>query len=486
MSTLGDLAQLFSGGGADRAALQGLMRAASELAQSLSGLQVMAPPDSVLQMPEWFASYDRAATAGHAPSAREYFGVSLNPLPQEPPLPWALIVGQYATREPGIADALRSIAQAYATIEQTGSPALRRSVNDVVVRRWAQARLERETGTSPTGSGAGPRPLAPAPTGPSMLPLLAVAGAGALLLAKSKGSGLLPLAALAGAVMLGSRGPGNFGGGSFAGVPGAGLSNARSPLPTPDRYAEEKRGQLLARWRDVQPRTGSLGDALVAYSWRIFPGIPAPAFLGFTAIATGRTERTSANEIGYFQTPERTYGRLATEAARIIGRPVNVREWQTDVEAQCVIGLLDLKNHLDEMIRLGWRASEGTVWQCALAFAAFSAGAGAVSNAWAPFRDEVHDLPEQRRFERIAEVIALSVRQGHRFSPPSAHPNPAYTWLRTAQKLACGREVAAVLQRDADAELAPFINFPWFPTFAPEIQRAVALAAAGMVETTNA
>lgn len=480
MLDLQELAQLYAAAGRDRELLQRLMRAAAQLAQALSGMQLQEPPESVFDLPEWLQAYDRAATAANAPTYREWMGLALNPLPQEPPFPWPVLVAEYAAaNEPGIAEALRVAAQAYAAIAREGSAPLQRAVSDVVVRRWAQARLQREQ-TTGRGSGLGPRPLLPASSGIGSL--LAV-GAGLLLAAKGGRAGVL---AALGAGFLLSRG--NSQQSATGGVPGAAPSgpanagvpaNVRVPANAPSRYAAEKRQQLLNRWNFVQPRFGSLGDALTVYAPRLFPGIPPVAFLGFTAIATSRSERTTANELGFFQTPQRTWERLQPTAEGLIGRSIVFREWADDIEAQTVIGLLDLKEHLESLIRTGWHATDGTQWQCELTFAGFSAGTGGVHSAWSAYRSALEILPESERFTTLGERIAADwSASGAALTPANAHPNPAHTWTRTAQKLSCGRVCAVELERLNPGES---YESAWFPTFPVELEVQLARAAAGLV-----
>ena len=483
--TLGELLQLFNGN--DRALLHNLLRAAASVAQSLSGMQLAEPPLNPLELPAWLVEYDRVATAANAPSYSQWLGVSLNPLPQEPALPWPVVVAQYAQREPGIATALREAAEAYAAITREGSPALARSVSDVVIRRWAQSRLQREAGTSPTGSGAGPRDLTP---GSNVgLSTLALGGLGLLLLSKAKGDSILPLLALGGgALLLGSR----------SGSRTATRTTPEQVLETaaeiqlqaqqrgersgafPLRYAREKEPQLLARWRDVQPQTGSLGDALMVYAPRVFPGIPPVAFLGFTAIATSRTEITTANELGYFQTPRGTYERLLPEATRLVGREVSLANWRTDVEGQTAVGLLSLHRHFDELAALGWTATEGSVWQAALTFAGFSAGTGGVNQAWRAYRQALEQVPDRDKFNELGRALVRAWdRSTAPWMPRNEHPNPAHTWLRTAQKLESARLCALALERETNETF----DSGWFVEVDQQAAALLVHAAAGRLST---
>jgi hypothetical protein len=246
-----------------------------------------------------------------------------------------------------------------------------------------------------------------------------------------------------------------------------------------ERYALDHRAQLLARWSEVLPQHGSLGDALGVYAPRIFPDVPPVAFLGFTAIAVSRTERTSAQELGYFQVPQPTYERLLPEASRVLGRESALADWQTDVEQQTVVGLLNLRNHYRALEALGWSAPEGSVWRVALAFASFSAGAGGVQRAWSTYRAQLErDSEPDSRFAYLGSLIVEAWEDSRLpLSPANNHPNPAYTWMRTAQKLASGRLCAVELER---IERRDF-DSAWFPQFDEDISSLIVRASQGLV-----
>lgn len=171
---LTDLLELWASMQRDRELLRGLLTAAAQVAQALSGMRLRAVPESAFDLPGWLVEYDAAATAANAPTYAQWFGWE-SPFPQEPPMPWAWVIAGYVRqREPGIAQAFRDASTAYRAIDREGSAQLRSIVNDRELRRWASARLDRERGTG-RGSGLGPRSLAPA--GTSMVPLLLLGGA---------------------------------------------------------------------------------------------------------------------------------------------------------------------------------------------------------------------------------------------------------------------------------------------------------------------
>lgn len=408
----------------------------------------------------------RRAAAVAAPDLSTLLGYgSFSSLPR---WEWEEILERYAA-EPTVQRALVSLAAVYRDIDQN-TTALRALVNDNAMRAWGRQRARRDEGTR--------RDNAPPPTGASgsgLAPLALAAGAG-LLLARKGGTGglLLPLLG-AGAVWALSSGGRAPEGPPRRTVPGG------SALPTPDAYARGKRRQLEARWRggsEANPQ--GLGHWLERFVPQVleFAEIPPVAFLGFTAIATGQTEVTSANEWGFFQTPGRSYERLAqSELVRqLLGRAADPTQWRSRPDEQTAVGLADLRAHYLALQGQGFSSSPGTVWRCALAFAGFSAGTGGVVQAWGAWRGQLEQTPEAQRFERLGGWIVERART-QALAPRSAHPNPAYTWLRTAQKLACGFQVADSLTA-ADRRN---YGLAWFPTFPPDLQSNVAVAAAGLV-----
>lgn len=142
----------------DHELLRALLRSAAQLAQALSGMRLSEPPESAYDLPAWLQEYDRVATAARSPGYLQWMGARLVPTPQVPALPWSVIAAQYARREPGIAAALRSAAQAYGAIARDGSAELRAAISDDSLRLWASERLAREQATGP-GTGLQERPL---------------------------------------------------------------------------------------------------------------------------------------------------------------------------------------------------------------------------------------------------------------------------------------------------------------------------------------
>lgn len=277
----------------------------------------------------------------------------------------------------------------------------------------------------------------------------------------------------------------------------------------PSRYAASKLSSLQARWR------GALGAELRSLTPRVWPGVPVSAFMGFTSIGS-RDEDTAPranrvfHEVGYFQTPAgpadgpapnpnpaaayNAWGKIASgsAAAELLGRPVVMRAgaWKgaAAVPDQVAVGLLDFRRELEGFTRAVRSVGAGvleprsssSVYTVACAFSAFSAGAtGAARNlsrlgssGW-----QTAGRTEATAWDWIIEEIARRWRAGTvPLENPGTHRNPAYTVLRTTQKLAAGAKLAESL--GLAEELA------WYPRAARgellDAERALTAAAYGV------
>lgn len=249
--TLQELLELAVNNAADRAVLRGLLVAAAQLSQALSGIRLAEPPSDPIEWPRWLQAYSEAATAANAPSYSQWIGWE-GFTPQEPPLPWAaLIAGYIRQREPGIAAALRRASAAYAALARDGSAALRDVVNDRELRRWASERLRREQGTG-RGSGLAERPLQPAQSS-GVLPLVLLGG---VALASNRDlAGLLAPFAIGAAVL--------YGGARLTG-PTARRSSPSGSTPTARAVARRNTGRALGQARWVRERIQTLSQLLSA------------------------------------------------------------------------------------------------------------------------------------------------------------------------------------------------------------------------------
>jgi len=277
----------------------------------------------------------------------------------------------------------------------------------------------------------------------------------------------------------------------------------------PSHYAASKLSSLTARWR------GALGDELRRLAPRAWPGVPVSAFMGFTSIGS-RDEDTAPranrvfHEVGYFQTPAgpadgpapnpnpdapyNAWGKIASgsTAAELLGRPVVMTPdgWKgaRAVPDQVAVGLLDLRRELESFSRLARTAGAGvvaprqsaSVYAVACAFSAFSAGASGAARNLARLGSsgwQSAGRDEASAWDWIVEEIARRWRAGTiPLENPGSHRNPAYTVLRTTQKLAAGAKLAESL--GLTDELA------WYPRVARgallDAERALTAAAYGV------
>lgn len=266
------------------------------------------------------------------------------------------------------------------------------------------------------------------------------------------------------------------------------LSNVRAPSV----YGAAQLPKMRTR------SSGALGAAVrrqLALAPRIFGAMPPQALLGFTAISTGPNEDTgSANsfhEIGYWnveagpssgpapspdpRAANNHWGRDANdpEVVRLNGAPASMVAdgWKVpagaspDVERQkaemqTAVGLVNLRKHRDAAIRklqAGARPLDpNSVYGAVVMFAAYSAGdtgAARVFNRYAAAIGRATTDPA--KLGAFLEALLAEVQR----LPPSgrpapwnraAHGNPAYTAMRSMQKVASGRALAAE-QNDAAA-----------------------------------
>lgn len=277
----------------------------------------------------------------------------------------------------------------------------------------------------------------------------------------------------------------------------------------PSRYAVSKLSSLQARWR------GALGAELRRLAPRAWPGVPVSAFMGFTSIGA-RDEDTapSANrvfhEVGYFQTPAgpadgpapnpnpdasyNAWGKIASgaDATELLGRRVVMTAggWKgaAAVPDQVAVGLLDLQRELESFRRVVRSVGAGviapresaSVYTVACSFSAFSAGASGAARNLARLGSsgwQSAGRNESAAWDWIVEDIARRWRAGTiPLENPGTHRNPAYTVLRTTQKLAAGAKLAQSL--GMAEELA------WYPRVARgellEAERALTAAAYGV------
>lgn len=296
---------------------------------------------------------------------------------------------------------------------------------------------------------------------------------------------------------------------------GSAAASARSsrPLATPSAYARDKLGLLRARYN------GRLGEVLRSMVPQAMPGGSVAAILGFSSIGspnedTAPSPNNRFHEIGEFQTeagvasgpapnpnPLGAYNRwglLAAESVpdtvsdsvraaralvvRLLGRFATMQAggWRGEAATadRAAIGLANFVLYAAQFSAqspsLLSSSGEWSLWRTAVSFASFSAGLGGARGAIGRWSGELARVSESERFAYWCRAIARDVLAGVVFSPARQHPNPAYTCLRTWQKLEAGR----LLAQELGLDVGWFEGLPSSET-ATETQRLVRLGAEG-------
>lgn len=246
----------------------------------------------------------------------------------------------------------------------------------------------------------------------------------------------------------------------------------------PLRYAASKLGGsrgILSYWR------GPVGDSIRAIAPRIAPGVPPVAWMGMVAnngpqddtaaaaraaLAAGRRPTDAGfprhakfSELGW---PGITGGRWDLAApntdtstennwyrlhdhevvkAALGGREASMESWQ-DPSDQAAIGILAIVLHGRSVAAARALAAvaprdEASLWFFACAFGGWSAGSGRLARHLAPHARAILAAPPARRWEAAVRAVAAGPR-----GDAADHDNPAYTILRTAQKVESARALA--------------------------------------------
>jgi hypothetical protein len=223
---------------------------------------------------------------------------------------------------------------------------------------------------------------------------------------------------------------------------------------SPETWGASKQSTLSSWW---QSTIGQAMRQLCPASW---PGVPVAAFMGFIANSGSWDERTSIDERGLFGTegPKWDSMRARPEVTSLLGRTaVGDPDWMGSrggVYDQVALGLVDLHDHLNEVsakLDASIRpASTRSQWAVMLAFMGWSAGSNGAANHIRPYTTELAAVPEASRWGAFSWFLARDYASGSR-TPGTAgsHSNPAYSAVRTFQKLAAGRLFARVSGEDA-------------------------------------
>lgn len=247
----------------------------------------------------------------------------------------------------------------------------------------------------------------------------------------------------------------------------------------PYTWARDKQS-MLARWN-----AGVVGDTIRRLSPMIWPGVPYEAFLGFAANGSIRGETSSDtalpppygvnnsfHELGLFGTEggnriDSTMGtfpgipvpvplapaptmsnnswRSLASSARVVnalGRPASLElnGWLA-VPDQVAVGLANLKSHLASTISSGLSGAgpvdQNSLWALALAFGGWSAGSGRMAQHVRRYASQIQGVSDDAKWGAFLNAVANDPN-----TSGQSHSNPAYTAMRTWQKLEAGREIS--------------------------------------------
>jgi len=246
-------------------------------------------------------------------------------------------------------------------------------------------------------------------------------------------------------------------------------SNVRDPIAA----GASNRARLL-RMAD-QP----LGQAFREFGPRMWPGVPWEAWLGFITSAnlTDNTTTGAPNqafhEIGVGQVPagprsgpapnpdprapNNAWGALASspEIVSVLGRPavMGPDQWKTAPRDQAAMTIANLKRDyaaVKAALAPGVKPTvDASPWAVAMAYAAFSAGAGGAARAFNQFGPQLAGVPDSRKWGALLQALNDGIRNGTLQPGAPNHPNPFYTAMRTWQKMESARQLAQGTHGDA-------------------------------------
>jgi hypothetical protein len=246
------------------------------------------------------------------------------------------------------------------------------------------------------------------------------------------------------------------------------MSSTRRAYPSilPANYETRKLSETQRRWQ------GELGQLVRRWASGPLPGVPLEAIMGFASNGSQNEDLalTSASagfhELGWFGTEGGTDRLPApnTDTSKpnswyplhndprvvaMLGRNATMTPWpvsgtsaQIPVPDQVAIGLANVADNIARMAR---RVPEGvrpsslsSLWAVALGFMGWSAGNGGATSHVRRYADALARVPEAERWPAMIRLVAAdrSLPRDRR------HSNPAYSVIRTQQKLRVGRGLA--------------------------------------------
>lgn len=257
-------------------------------------------------------------------------------------------------------------------------------------------------------------------------------------------------------------------------------STSRCP-DSPTNWGRENLPKMKRWWQDKDLRAKKLLDAPVGSTLRamtpqVFPGVPVEAIVGFCANATVTENTTEGvrtqpfHEMGLFGTEggprsgpapnpdpnakDNSWGKLANHPVvkkLLGGRPATMEHnhWKTQIPDQAAVGLVNVRRHGESVVRLldvRIRPNVNTAsssFFIACCFMGWSAGDGTAAKHFSRFADALARVPENQRWGRFLREVAEGVKSGRiNLRGLRKHRSPAYSALRTWQKLTAGQLLA--------------------------------------------
>jgi len=247
------------------------------------------------------------------------------------------------------------------------------------------------------------------------------------------------------------------------------------PSNRPDQYGASYL-PTLRQWS-----AGPIGTAIRAASPTVFPWVPPNVFLGFASNGSpnGDTAEVAGHaafhELGLFgveggpwdlpapndnTSVDNAWWRYHDDPTvrSLLGRSATMvpGAWKMSaggLDDQVAVGLVALRGHAAGVAsglapELRWATGpdgfpvEWSPWAIALTFGGWSAGGARMAAHVNPYRALLASVPEADRWTTWYLALARDAMAGRLASAaPQSHSNPAYTAVRTAQKIRAGYDL---------------------------------------------
>lgn len=254
-------------------------------------------------------------------------------------------------------------------------------------------------------------------------------------------------------------------------LPGHTVTSSISPA----NWANEKYKSKLQYWWNDREKDGNValvGTHIRNMTPKVFPGVPPEAIFGFCANGNIRENTTTVipsqrfHEIGLFGTeagsrkgpaPSRnhredhnSWGKFANldQVKKLLdGRSATMIEnaWKKAIDDQVAVGLINLRERgktVAKLLPLSIQpdTTSSSIYHIACCFMGWSAGAKRTREHLQLFENELRKVPEHLRWGVFLKVLAEGIqkKRSDLNLHEKGHKNPAWSALRTWQKLTAG------------------------------------------------